>query len=291
MTRQQLTEMPSPTVTIRGELRDFSRPWVMGIVNVTPDSFFAGSRTFCRDAVRERVERLRAEGADVIDIGGYSSRPGADEVSADEEYRRLALALESIREIWPEALVSVDTFRAGVARRCVEEWGVEIINDISGGDLDPEMWPAVASLGCVYILMHMRGNPATMQSMTDYEDDDVTAEVVRSLRFKIAALRQLGVADIIVDPGFGFAKTPQQSLRLLAEMRALRQLGCPVLAALSHKSMIYKTLGITPEESLNGTVVLDTVALLNGADMIRVHDVREAVETVTLLERMGAFTR
>lgn len=270
------------TINIKGHLLDFSRPWVMGIVNITPDSFYEGSRTECLRDVRLRVRAMRDAGAQCVDIGGYSSRPGASDVSADEEYRRLATGLEAVRLEWPEAVVSVDTFRAGVARRCVEEWGADIINDISGGTLDPAMGETVAALRVAYVLMHMRGTPADMQSYTCY--DDVVADVIRDLAFKADALRSLGVADVIIDPGFGFAKTVEQNYRLLACLGEFRRLGCPILAGLSRKSMIWRPLGLTPSEALPGTIALDTVALMHGADIIRVHDVAEAVQTVRVLQ-------
>ena len=254
----------------------------MGIVNVTPDSFYEGSRTECLRDVRLRVRSMREAGAQCVDIGGYSSRPGADDVSADEEYRRLATGLEAVRLEWPDAVVSIDTFRAGVARRCVEEWGADIINDISGGTLDPAMGETVASLRVAYVLMHMRGTPADMQSHTHY--NDVVADVIADLAFKADALRSLGVADIIIDPGFGFAKTVEQNYRLLACLGEFRRLGCPILAGLSRKSMIWRPLGITPTASLPGTIALDTVALMHGADIVRVHDVAEAVQTVSVLQ-------
>jgi len=269
------------TININGHLMDFAVAKVMGIVNVTPDSFYSGSRTPGIEAVKERVAVMRAEGADIIDLGGYSSRPGADEVSAGEEYDRLAIGLEAVREVWPEAVVSIDTFRASVARQCVEEWGVDIINDISGGTLDPDMWPTVASLGVAYVLMHMRGNPCSMQSLTVY--DDVTADVLTDLSKKIYTLRGLGVNDIIIDPGFGFAKTVEQNFQLLDELGEFGRTGCPVLAGMSRKSMIWKTLETTPDESLVGTVAMDAIALYNGADIVRVHDVAPAVATVRLM--------
>lgn len=270
------------TISINGNLKSFSPAWVMGIINATPDSFYAGSRTPQADGVAARAQRLLDEGADCLDIGGYSSRPGADDIPPEEEYSRLATALEEVRRIAPEAIISVDTFRASVARRCVEEWGVQIINDISGGELDPEMFPTVAELGVAYVLMHMRGNPATMTSLTDYTD--VTAEVISHLAFRIAELRSLGVADIIVDPGFGFAKDVAQNFRLLHDLEQFRMLGCPILAGVSRKSMIWRTLGCSPEDSLNGTTVLNTMALERGADILRVHDVAEARQCVTLVE-------
>ncbi len=269
------------TINIRGRLMDFSRPKVMGIINVTPDSFYSQSRTFSQDAIARRLDGILAEGADMIDIGGYSTRPGAAPVSPEEEYSRLALALETVRKRHPETVVSVDTFRAEVARRCVEDWQADIINDIGGGTLDPEMWPTVADLKVPYILMHMRGTPQTMQSMTDYED--VAADVISDLAHKAAQLHALGVADVIIDPGYGFAKTVDQNYRLLAAIPEFRKMGMPVLVGISHKTMIWRPLGITPEESTLPTVALDAMALQLGADIVRVHEVLPAVQTVEML--------
>jgi len=269
------------TINIRGRLMDFSRPKVMGIINVTPDSFYSQSRTFSQDAIARRLDGMLAEGADIIDIGGYSTRPGADQVSPEEEYSRLALALETVRKRHPETVVSVDTFRAEVARRCVEDWQADIINDIGGGTLDPEMWPTVADLKVPYILMHMRGTPQTMQSMTDYED--VAADVISDLAHKAARLHALGVADVIIDPGYGFSKTIDQNYRLLAAIPEFRKMGMPVLVGISHKTMIWRPLGITPEESTLPTVALDAMALQLGADIVRVHEVLPAVQTVKML--------
>ena len=269
------------TINIRGRLMDFSRPKVMGIINVTPDSFYSQSRTFSQDAIARRLDGMLAEGADIIDIGGYSTRPGADPVSPEEEYSRLAIALETVRKRHPETVVSVDTFRAEVARRCVEDWQADIINDIGGGTLDPEMWPTVADLKVPYILMHMRGTPQTMQSMTDYED--VAADVISDLAHKAARLHALGVADVIIDPGYGFAKTIDQNYRLLAAIPEFRKMGMPVLVGISHKTMIWRPLGITPEESTLPTVALDAMALQLGADIVRVHEVLPAVQTVKML--------
>lgn len=269
------------SIRLHDRLFSLDSPKVMAILNVTPDSFYAGSRVGCREAAEERVRRFIEEGADMIDIGGYSSRPGADDVSPDEEFHRLAQGIEATRRIAPELPVSVDTFRSDVARKCVEEFGVEIINDIGGGDLDPKMFETVAELGCAYILMHMRGTPATMQQMTDY--DDVTAEVLSDMSRKIARLRQLGVADVIADPGFGFAKTTAGNFKLMRDLKAFRLLDAPLLVGISRKTMIWKTLGITPDQAGNGTTVLNTMALMNGADILRVHDVRPAVEAVKLV--------
>lgn len=270
------------SINIKGSLHHFHKPWVMGILNVTPDSFFAESRTIETDDIRRRVDDLISQGADIIDIGGYSSRPGAPEVSADEEYSRLARGLEAIRKYHPDTLISVDTFRADVARRCVSDWEADIINDISGGNLDAEMWPTVAELQVPYILMHMRGTPSSMQSLCDY--NDVTADVIRDLAFKIDAMHQLGIADIIVDPGFGFAKDINQNYQLMAELDQFKQLNAPLLVGISRKSMIYRPLDITPQIAINGTTVLNTFALLHGANILRVHDVKEAVEAVKILD-------
>ncbi len=270
------------SINIKGSLRHFHKPWVMGILNVTPDSFFAESRTIETDDIRRRVDDLISQGTDIIDIGGYSSRPGAPEVSADEEYSRLARGLETIRKYHPDTLISVDTFRADVARRCVSDWEADIINDISGGNLDAEMWPTVAELQVPYILMHMRGTPSSMQSLCDY--NDVTADVIRDLAFKIDAMHQLGIADIIVDPGFGFAKDINQNYQLMAELDQFKQLNAPLLVGISRKSMIYRPLDITPQTAINGTTVLNTFALLHGANILRVHDVKEAVEAVKIID-------
>lgn len=272
------------TINIKGRLITFDTPKVMGIVNVTPDSFYSGSRTQGRDEIKDRVMTLVGEGADILDLGGYSSRPGADDVSAEEEYSRLAAGLEVVKEVAPDVPVSIDTFRAAVARKCVEEWGADIINDISGGTLDPDMWHTVADLRVAYVLMHTRGTPATMQSLTDYAD--VTADIITDLAKKVYELRGLGVNDIIIDPGFGFAKTVEQNFRLLDELGEFCKMGMPVLAGLSRKTMIWKTLGLTPGESLDGTIALDAIALDRGADIVRVHDVAPAVATARLMAVM-----
>lgn len=271
-------------INIKGELRDFSTPWVIGIVNVTPDSFWAGSRTFEAQAIRERVAAIRDAGAQGLDIGGYSSRPGADDVSPEEEYRRVAMALEAVAREWPEAVVSVDTFRASVARRCVLEHGADMINDISGGDLDPAMFETVAETGASYVLMHTRGTPGTMQSLADY--GDVTAEVITDLAFKAARLERLGVNDILIDPGFGFAKTLDQNYELMAHLDDFAAMGYPLYIGISRKSMIYRLLGITPAESLNGTTVLNTIALMHGASVLRVHDVEPALQAVAITSKL-----
>lgn len=271
-----------------GELYSLSRPKVMGIINVTPDSFYSKSRIADIPSFEARLDIMLADGADIIDLGGYSSRPGCKDISADEEFSRLAPALECIRRRDEHIIVSIDTFRADVARKCVEQFGADIINDIAGGTLDPEMFPTVAEMKVPYILMHMRGNPQNMTTLTEYSD--VTAEVISDLAFKLDALHQLGVCDVIIDPGFGFAKDTDGNFTLLRELPAFRELGCPILAGLSRKSMIWRALGISPEESLNGTTALNMAALMGGADILRVHDVKEAKECVTLYERLMGWS-
>lgn len=270
------------SIRIKDKLYDFKDPKVMGILNVTPDSFYAGSRVGSEAA--SRASEMLAEGADILDIGGYSSRPGAEDISSEREYDRLAPALDAIRSEHPEAIISVDTFRADVARKTVENFAVDIINDISGGTLDPEMRDTVAALGTPYILMHMRGTPATMQQMCRY--DDVVADVLSELAFKTDDFRQAGVHDIIVDPGFGFAKTIDQNYRLLAALNLFHETGCPVLAGISRKSMLFKPLGIIPDEAGPSTIAVHSMALMLGADIIRVHDVRQAVQSVKIFKML-----
>lgn len=270
------------SIRIKEKLYDFEEPKVMGILNVTPDSFYAGSRVGSEAA--SRASEMLADGADILDIGGYSSRPGAEDISSEREYDRLAPALEAIRSEHPEAIISVDTFRADVARKTVENFAVDIINDISGGTLDPEMRDTVAALGTPYILMHMRGTPATMQQMCRY--DDVVADVLSELAFKTDDFRQAGVHDIIVDPGFGFAKTIEQNYRLLAALNLFHETGCPVLAGISRKSMLFKPLGIAPDDAGAATVAVHSMALMLGADIIRVHDVRQAVQSVKIFKML-----
>lgn len=263
------------TINVRGHLLSFRRPWIMGILNVTSDSFYAGCRADGDEEIRSRVRAIRDEGADCIDIGACSTRPGAEPVDADVELSRLLKAIKIVREEWKDAVISVDTFRAGVARRCVEA-GADIINDIAGGTLDPDMFDTVAELRVPYILMHMRGTPVTMSQLNQY--DDVVADVIKELAYAIRELRQRGVCDIIVDPGFGFAKDAEQNYRLLASLDEICKIGLPVLVGVSRKSMIWRPLGITPLEALPGTIALNTFALLHGASILRVHDVAAAVQ-------------
>ena len=264
-------------------LFDFSQPRVMAILNVTPDSFFAGSRMPDAPHVERRVREAVAEGASIIDVGGYSSRPGADEVSPGEEWRRVKLGVGAVRRLAPGMAVSVDTFRSEVAARAIERFGPLIINDISAGELDPAMPAVAAKYGVPYIAMHMKGDPKTMQSLKDYKRD-ITAEVVAYFEARVAALLAAGIAreHLVLDPGFGFAKTTEQNYELLAGLHRLCALGYPVLAGLSRKSMIYRVLGVTPAQSLAGTVALGWECLRQGAAILRVHDVREAVDTVRI---------
>lgn len=273
------------TINIKGELIPFNRPLVMGILNVTPDSFYAGSRKQNEAEIAKQIESILNEGGDMVDIGGYSSRPDAADVSEVEELERLKLALELIKRDYPDITVSVDTFRSSIARTVVEEYGAAIINDISGGQLDKNMFPTIAALKVPYILMHMRGTPKTMQQQTDY--NHLTADIIKYFPEKVDELFQLGVNDIILDPGFGFSKTLEQNYELMNHLGDFRLFGLPILVGISRKSMIYKLLGNTPAESLNGTTVLNTFALLNGANILRVHDVKEAVEAVRIVNQIN----
>lgn len=268
------------SLNIRGRLWLVDKPLVMAILNVTPDSFYAGSRMAGSD-LRAAVRKIADSGADIIDIGACSTRPGSVAPTPAEEIDRLRPALEAALEVAPEIPVSVDTYRAEVAKAAVKDYGASIINDISGGDLDPNMFETVATLGTPYIMMHMRGTPATMQQHTDYTD--VTAEVIRALSEKLRTLRLMGVADVIVDPGFGFAKTLEQNYRLLRDLGEIRrQLDAPLLVGVSRKSMITRLLNITPDEALPGTVAVNTLALERGASILRVHDPAEAAQTVRI---------
>lgn len=269
------------SLNLHGRLYVADRPQVMGILNITPDSFYSGSRTMRDREIAARIISMVEEGADMIDIGAYSSRRGAADVPMEEEIDRLRLGMRLLRDIAPEIPVSVDTFRAGVARVAVEELGADIVNDISGGDLDPDMWTTVAALGVPYILMHMRGTPSTMQQFVDY--GDVTADVINDLSRKLRGLRLSGVADVIVDPGFGFSKTIDQNFEMMRNLRAFTlALDAPLLVGISRKSMIYKTFDTDPAETLNGTTVLNTIAISRGASILRVHDVKQCVEAVRL---------
>lgn len=272
------------TLNLRGKLYSLCEPKIMGILNVTPDSFYAESRTSDEEHIAARVQQLMDDGADMIDIGGYSSRAGADDVSPEEEMNRLRRGLRVVRRLYPEVPISVDTFRADVARMCVEEEGADIINDISGGMMDRQMFRTVARLGVPYILMHMQGTPDTMQQAPHY--DNLRREVMLYFAERIDRLCQMGAKDIIVDPGFGFGKTLEHNYELFHHLDDFNLFNLPLLVGISRKSMIYKLLGGTPQTSLNGTTVLNTIALMKGAHILRVHDVKEAVEAKRIVMKM-----
>ena len=261
-----------------GKLIDLSVPKVMGIINITPDSFYRGSRVTGEKEIISTAVRMTEEGADILDIGGYSSRPSAEDITAEEEGSRVLNAIRLIRKELPGAIVSVDTFRAEIAKTAVNEYGADIINDISGGDADEKMFGLVTQLNIPYIMMHMKGNPRTMQENPEY--DDVVADILNWFGSRIVKLQTAGVKDIIIDPGFGFGKTIKHNFEMLRRLGDFAIAGLPLLSGISRKSMIWKSLSVTPSEALNGTSVLHAVALLNGADILRVHDVKEAVQAV-----------
>jgi dihydropteroate synthase len=267
------------TLNCKGQLLVLDKPVVMGILNTTPDSFFAGSRIAQSDNLLHRVEQMLTDGAAILDIGGQSTRPNSERVSADEELKRVIPAIESIHRNFPDAIISIDTFYAVVAKEAITA-GAAIVNDISAGTLDKDLLPTVAKLGVPYVLMHMKGDPQTMQRNPSYEN--VTLEVFDQLSFAIKNFQRQGIHDIIIDPGFGFGKTITHNFQLLRELHFFQQLGKPVLVGLSRKGTVYKTLNTTPEKALNGTTVLHTIALMNGATILRAHDVLEAKEAIDL---------
>ena len=268
-------------INVKGRLLDLAEPQVMGILNLTPDSFYAESRIQGEKAVRDRAREIVGQGGSIIDVGACSTRPGAAPVPAKEEMERLRFGLEIIRQEYPEAIVSIDTFRADVARQCVEEYGADIINDISGGEADAQMFDTVARLGVPYILMHMQGTPQTMQDAPSYEN--LLRDIFLYFARKVQQLRDRGAKDIVLDPGFGFGKTLAQNYELMAHLEEFRLFGLPLLVGISRKSMIYRLLGGTPQDALNGTTALNTVALMKGAHILRVHDVRQAAEAVRIV--------
>ncbi|WP_421875183.1 dihydropteroate synthase [Marinoscillum sp.] len=270
------------TINVKGRLIDLSTPKVMGVINVTPDSFYASSRKQDESEIFHQVEKMLRDGATFLDVGGYSSRPGAEDISAEEELRRVMTAISGILMRFPEAIISVDTFRSSVAREAVNA-GASIVNDISAGQLDNQMLETVGKLKVPYIAMHMRGTPQTMKEQVKY--DDLLREVTQYFSERIVKAKESGIKDIIIDPGFGFAKTIEQNYSLLYRVDYLKQLGYPLLVGVSRKSMIYKLLNVAPEDALNGTTVLNTLALLKGASILRVHDVKEASEAITLLNQ------
>ncbi len=272
------------TINVNGQLMELQRPQVMGILNITPDSFYAGSRKQTEADILSRTRQILEEGASIIDIGAYSSRPNAEHISPDDEMQRLRTALHLINRDFPDAVISIDTFRADVARMCVEEYGAAIINDISAGQMDEQMFTTIAQLGVPYIIMHMQGTPQDMQTNPHYEN--LLKEVFFYFSEKVQKLRDLGVKDIILDPGFGFGKTLEHNYQLMNHLEEFSVFELPFLVGISRKSMIYKLLGSTPEEALNGTSILNTIALLKGANLLRVHDVKAATEAIAIVQKM-----
>ena len=275
------------TINVNGQLLDLSTPKVMGILNLTPDSFYKDSRMLTAEQISQKVIQMLAEGADFLDVGAYSSRPGAVDLPIEEEKRRLSEGLAILRKEAPKAIVSVDTFRADVAKMCIEEFGVAMVNDISGGELDSKMFSTISCARIPYIIMHMQGTPQNMQQAPQYEN--VLKEVMLSFAKKVRKLHEMNVNDIIIDPGFGFGKTQAHNFELLAHLNEFDIFQLPILVGLSRKSMIYKTLDITPQDALNGTTVLHTIALSKGANILRVHDVKEAVEAIKLWQTVKNF--
>lgn len=271
-------------INCKGQLIDLSIPKVMGILNVTPNSFFDGGKYKNEEEIISQVNKMLSEGATFIDIGAYSSKPSAEFVTEAEEIERIVPVIELILKYFPEALLSIDTFRAEVAKAGIES-GAAIINDIAAGELDDKMFDVIAKYNVPYIMMHMRGNPQTMQTLTHY--DDIVKEMLFYFSEKVKKARGLGINDLILDPGFGFAKTTDQNYEVLQKMELFNLLELPVLAGVSRKSMIYNTLGNSAQEALNGTTVLNTIALTKGAKILRVHDVKEAIECVTLFKKMN----
>mgnify|MGYP001231346974 FL=1 len=267
------------TINLNGNLMDLTTPKIMGILNVTPDSFYDGGIFDSNKKILDHVEKMLTDGADIIDIGGYSSRPGAKEVKLKDEIKRVVPTIELIKKEFNETTISVDTFRSEVALQAVNS-GASIINDISGGDLDPNMFNCVAELNVPYIIMHMQGNPKNMQNNPLYEN--VIVEIIENLSKKVFEATEAGVIDVIIDPGFGFGKTIEHNYKILSELSFFKELDCPILVGLSRKSMIYSLLEEKPENVLNGTTCLNTVSILNGANILRVHDVKEAKEVVKL---------
>ena len=275
-------------INVKGKLMDLSQPQVMGILNVTPDSFYAESRIQTEKDIILRLKQIIDEGASIVDIGAYSSRPNAQHISTEEEMERLRSCLKLVNKEYPDAIVSIDTFRADIAKMCVEEYGAAIINDISAGNMDKHMFATIAQLGVPYIIMHMKGTPQDMQTHPHY--DNLLKEVFYYFSEKVSKLRDLGVKDIILDPGFGFGKTIEHNYRLMNHLEEFSTFELPLLVGISRKSMIYKLLGTSPEEALNGTTALNTISLLKGANILRVHDVKAATEAVKIVEKMKSCT-
>lgn len=275
------------TINVSGRLIDLAEPHIMGILNITPDSFYSDSRKLTEESIRLQVRKIVDEGGQMIDLGAYSSRPGADEVSVSEEMERLRKGMKVLREEAPGIPVSIDTFRADVAKMCVEELGADIINDISGGELDSKMFSTVARLGVPYVLMHMKGTPQNMQQEAHYEN--LMKEIMLYFAEKVQRLRDLGQKDIILDPGYGFAKTIDHNYELLQHQEMLKIFELPILVGLSRKSMVYNLLESTPQQALNGTSALHTLALLRGANILRVHDVKACAEVIKIVQKTLHF--
>ena len=279
--------MAKKTINFRGQIVELNKPIVMGILNVTPDSFFDGGRYFDQKSILQRAKQILDQGAKIIDVGAYSSRPGAEDIPEHEELRRLNMALSVIRENFPDAIISVDTFRPKIAEQVLKDFNVQMINDIMGGGQDFEMYNVVAKYNVPYVLMHIKGTPQTMQKNPSY--DDVMQEIILYFAERLYRLRGLHVNDVIIDPGFGFGKTLEHNYQILSKLEQFKSLFKePLLVGISRKSMIYRLLDITPEQALNGTTVVNTIALLKGADILRVHDVRPAVEAIEIVEQMKA---
>lgn len=277
------TTQTDKNISLKDRSLSLADPRVMGIINLTADSFYDGGKIKSDLDLLNKVERMTREGVDILDIGAYSSRPGAKDIPLEDERKSAATGIESILKNFPNAILSIDTFRSQVAKEALEH-GASIINDISGGSLDEAMFDLVAESKAPYIMMHMRGNPQTMTGLTDYSD--MVSQIIDYFKDKINDLRNRGVKDIIIDPGFGFAKTKEQNFRLLGQMESLRAIDVPILCGVSRKSMIFKELGVTPDDALNGTTALNMVCLMKGASILRVHDVKEAKETIQLFKAM-----
>ena len=273
------------TISLREKLMDFSVPKIMGILNITPDSFYDGGRYNSKDKIQKQIEKMIISGADIIDVGGYSSRPGAKDISIEDELNRVIPAIEIIKQKFPKTIISIDTFRSRVASEAIIS-GADIVNDISGGNLDSKMFETVSKHKVPYILMHMRGNPENMMSKTNYEN--LTKDICKYFSQRIDKAKSCGINDIIIDPGFGFSKTTQQNYELLNNLEFFKEFQIPIIIGVSRKSMIYKTLNTTPEKALNGSSVLHTIGLMKGANILRTHDVKEAVECVKIVSQLNA---
>lgn len=281
--KNSISQIPT-LINCNGKLVDVSKPLVMGILNITPDSFFDGGKYFSKEKISKKIDEMISDGADIVDLGAVSTRPGANLLNFDEEISRLDFALEYLCKNYSETIISIDTFRSEIVKTVFKNYKIDIVNDISGGTLDEKMFDTVANLKLPYILMHIQGNPQNMQQNPQYEN--VTTEIIQYFVEKIDNLKKRGVNDIIIDPGFGFGKTIEHNFEILKNLETLKIIERPILVGLSRKSMIYKSLEISPDESLHGTIALNTIALKNGANILRVHDVKEAKQLVNLMSRL-----